>query len=46
MPTDPDERFSLWPLSGEEALKKVLGGEEDEGSEDVEETPEDEEPAP
>jgi len=39
---DPDERFSIWPLTGEEALKKVLGTEEDDGSEDVEDGPEDE----
>jgi hypothetical protein len=44
MPVDPNERFSIWPLSGEEALKKALGAEEDEGAEEVEETPEDEEP--
>jgi hypothetical protein len=35
---DPDERFSLYPMEGEEVLKKLLGAEE------VEETPEDEEP--
>lgn len=37
---DPDERFSIWPLSGEEALKKALGSEDDE---EVTEEPEDEE---
>jgi hypothetical protein len=44
MPVDPDERFSLHPLEGEEVLKKLLGAEEDEGAEEVEPTPEDEEP--
>jgi len=41
---DPDERFSIWPLTGEEALKKVLGAEEDEGGEEVESEPEGDEP--
>ena len=40
---DPDERFSIWPLTGEEALKKALGTEDD-GDEEVSDTPEDEEP--
>jgi hypothetical protein len=26
---DPDERFSLYPLTGEEALKKLLDADED-----------------
>jgi hypothetical protein len=38
---DPDERFSIWPLTGEEALKKVLGTEDDDGDEDVSGEPED-----
>jgi hypothetical protein len=35
---DPEERFSVWPLSGEEALKKALGSEDedDEVSEESE----------
>ena len=38
-------RFSIWPLSGEEALKKVLGTEEDdEGDEDMKDGPEGDEP--
>jgi hypothetical protein len=42
MPVDPDERFSLHPLEGEEVLKRLLGAEEDEEAAEVEETPEDE----
>ena len=39
MPTyDPEERFSL-PMSGEDALRKLLSAEEDEGSEDASEEP-------
>jgi len=41
---DPDERFSIWPLTGEEALKRVLGTEEGEGGEEVSDEPEDEDP--
>jgi hypothetical protein len=41
MTYDPEERFSIYPTTGEEALKKVLGAEDDE---DVSEEPEDEEP--
>ena len=34
-PTDPDEeRFSLHPLTGEQALRRLLGAEEPEGAED------------
>lgn len=40
---DPDERFSIWPLTGEEALQKVLGTEEGDGDEDVSDGPEDDE---
>ncbi len=36
---DPEERFSIYPLSGEEALQRVLGT-EDEGDEDVDAAPE------
>jgi hypothetical protein len=39
---DPDERFSIWPLTGEEALKKALGTEEGDGDEEVSDEPEDE----
>ncbi len=38
---DPDEKFSLYPMEGEDVLKKLLGAEEDEGAEEVSE-PEDE----
>ena len=41
---DPDERFSIWPLTGEDALRKVLGTEEGDGDEEVSDEPEDEEP--
>jgi len=41
---DPDERFSIWPLTGEEALKKVLGTEEGDGDEEVSDEPEGDEP--
>ena len=37
---DPDERFSIWPLSGEEALKKALGGDDEN---EVTDDPEDDE---
>jgi hypothetical protein len=40
---DPEERFSLFPLSGEDVLRKLLGAEEDEES--VSDEPEDEEEA-
>jgi hypothetical protein len=33
---DPDERFSLYPMTGEEALKKLLNAEDDEPEEDAE----------
>jgi hypothetical protein len=26
---DPEERFSVWPLTGEEALKKAMGSEDE-----------------
>ena len=29
---EPDERFAIWPLTGEEALRKVLGTEEGDGT--------------
>jgi len=38
---DPEERFSLYPMEGEEVLKKLLGAEEDEGQESVSNEPED-----
>ena len=38
---DPDERFSLDPLSGEEVVERILAGE---GTDDVSDEPEDEEP--
>lgn len=41
---DPEERFSIHPTTGEEALRKLLGVEEDEGTEDVDDTPEGDEP--
>ena len=34
---DPDERFSLYPLTGEEVAKRILDGE---GAEEVSEEPE------
>ncbi len=36
---DPDERFSLDPLEGEEVVKRILDGA---GTEEVSEEPEDE----
>jgi len=30
---DPDERISLYPLEGDEVLRRLLGAEEDEGAE-------------
>jgi hypothetical protein len=41
---DPDEPISLYPLEGEEVLRRLLGAEEDDGAEDVESTPEDDTP--
>ena len=38
---DPDERFSLDPLSGEEVVERILAGE---GTDQVSAEPEDEEP--
>jgi len=38
---DPDERFSTYPESGEDVLKKLLGAEKDEESEDEAEAPKD-----
>jgi hypothetical protein len=40
---DPDERFSLHPMEGEDVLRKLLGPEE--GDESVSDDPEDEEGA-
>jgi len=40
---DPEERFSIHPTTGEEALRKLLGVEEEDGDEDVSGEPEDEE---
>lgn len=34
---DPDEEFSLWPLDPETGLRRLLGAEMDEDTEDVEE---------
>jgi hypothetical protein len=34
---DPDERFSLYPLEGEEVVKRILDGE---GADDVSDEPE------
>lgn len=42
---DPEERFSLHPMEGEDVLRKLLGAEEDEGEEAVSDEPEDEEEA-
>jgi hypothetical protein len=39
---DPDERFSLYPLTEEEVAKRILDGE---GAEEVSDEPEDEEEA-
>ena len=36
---DPNERFSIWPTTGEEALRRVLGAEEDDEAEEVTEDP-------
>ncbi|MGA2036405.1 MAG: hypothetical protein ABSH04_02330 [Acidimicrobiales bacterium] len=44
MPVDPDERFSLHPLEGEDVLKRLLGAEEDEGAEEAEEAEERDKP--
>ena len=37
MSYDPDERFSIYPTTGEEALRKLLGAEESDEAEEVEE---------
>jgi hypothetical protein len=39
---DPEERISLYPLEGEDVLKRLLGAEEDDGAEEVSQDPEDE----
>jgi hypothetical protein len=33
---DPDERFSLHPMEGEEVIKKLLGDDEEADPDDVE----------
>jgi hypothetical protein len=38
---DPDERFSLHPLTGEEVAKRILDGEGTDEAEEVSEEPED-----
>jgi hypothetical protein len=38
---DPEERFSLYPLTGEDVLKKILGTEEGDETESVSDEPED-----
>jgi hypothetical protein len=40
---DPEERFSLYPLEGEDVLRKLLGAEEGD-EESASDEPEDEEP--
>lgn len=39
---DPDERFTLHPLTGEEVARRILAGE---GADEADEEPEDEEEA-
>lgn len=36
---DPDEKVSLFPMEGEEVLKRLLGAEEGEEGEEVSEDP-------
>jgi hypothetical protein len=40
---DPEERFSLYPLEGEDVLRKLLGAEDGDEDESVSDEP-DEEP--
>lgn len=40
---DPEERFSLYPETGENVLKRLLGAEEDEAVEATGEDPEEDE---
>jgi hypothetical protein len=41
---DPDEKFTLAPLEGEDVLKRLLEGAGTDGDEEVSGEPEDEEP--
>ncbi|HML00558.1 MAG TPA: hypothetical protein VK428_10250 [Acidimicrobiales bacterium] len=44
MPTpDPDEPFSLWPQEPEDVLRKLLGAEEGEVTEEISEPSEEDE---